>query len=152
MKSKQVTICMSRPRGSWIWKKNQSLFDKATGNAVLSGQSLKFPVRRGREKSKDVGDIANDRLWISETSLCFFFLIPVHMCLWIFRKDVKETVYSLGWCANPERMKCKSLLHPVNKRERMILSVALLRGFPEGVGNNHRPLTGTSYTEILWLH
>ena len=34
----------------------------ATGNAVFSGESLMFPVRRGREKFKNVGDIAKDRL------------------------------------------------------------------------------------------
>lgn len=58
---------------------------------------------------------------------------------------------SLGWCANPMKMKRKSLPHPVSRRERMMVSVALPRGFPESAGNNHKPLTGTSCFEILRL-
>lgn len=65
MKSKEVTSRISKPRGSWIWKKNKLLFDEAAGNAVPAGESLKFPVRRGRrksEKSKDVEYFSDDSL------------------------------------------------------------------------------------------
>ena len=34
----------------------------------------------------------------------------------------------------------------------MMLPVALPRGFPESVGNNHKPLTGASCFEILRLY
>lgn len=59
---------------------------------------------------------------------------------------------SLGWCANPMQMKRKSLPHPVSRTERMMRSVALRRGFPTNVGNNHKPFTGTSCFEILRLY
>ena len=58
---------------------------------------------------------------------------------------------SLGWCANSMQMKRKSLPHPVSRRGRMMVSVALQRGFPESTENNHKPLTGTSCFEILRL-
>lgn len=77
--------------------------------------------------------------------LLFFFLIHIHtlLCACNFRKDVSETVNSLGCCANPVRMKPVILPHPLSRRERMMLPVALPRGFPESVGNNHKPLTKT---------
>nr|XP_020746455.1 protein S100-A1 isoform X1 [Odocoileus virginianus texanus] len=49
------------------------------------------------------------------------------------------------------QMKHKSLPHPVSRTERMMWSVALRRGFPKSVGNNHKPFAGTSCFEILRL-